>query len=91
MLPQLTVPVVTVTVISPLRIIDVRTPDQQWFDGFHQFSDCVRDGDWLDDGELAAMTPQERKGYRDAIASADYAETSAYLVNHNAYGDRTEY
>jgi hypothetical protein len=89
MLPQLTVPVVTV--ISPLQVLDARTPDQQWFDGFNQYADCMRDGDWLDVGELAVMTPQERKGYNDAISAADYAEWSEYMVNTNSFCDLTEY
>jgi hypothetical protein len=91
MLPQLTLPVVTVTVISPLQVMDARTPDQQWFDGFHQYSDDVRSGDFCSAEELAAMTPQERKGYRDAISAADYAEWSAYREGRNSFCDRTEY
>lgn len=78
-------------VISPLQVFEARTADQQWFAGFNQYSDDVRTGDYCSAEELAAMTPQERKGYRDAMDAESYAETSAYLISTNAYGDRTEY
>jgi hypothetical protein len=87
-LPQV-LPTVTVTAVSPLCLLDAKTPDELWLDGFQMFADCVRTGDYLSAEELAAMTPGERRGYNDAISAADYAETSAYLYNTNAYGDAT--
>jgi hypothetical protein len=88
-LPQTssTVAVQSVTTVSPLQIFDVRTVDEQWFAGFNQYADCMRDGEYLSAEEFDAMTPVERKGYRDAISAADYAEWSAYHESTNAYGD----
>jgi hypothetical protein len=88
--PQV-LPTVTVTAVSPLCLLEARTPDELWLDGFNQYADDVRIGDYLSAEELAAMTPGERKGYNDAIASADYAEWSAYSVSTNSFGDRTEW
>jgi hypothetical protein len=73
-----------------LQIFDVRTVDEQWFDGFHQYADCMRDGEYLSAEEIDAMTPTERRGYHDAIEAADYAEWSAFHESTNAYGDSTE-
>ncbi len=86
-----TADVQSVITVSPLQIIEVRTADEQWFDGFNQYADCVRDGDYLSAEEIDAMTPVERKGYRNAISAADYAEWSAYHESTNAYGDSTEW
>lgn len=95
--PQPTLPAIaqntavwpTVATISPLQVIDARTPDQLWFDGFNQYADCVRDGDYLTAEELAAMTPKERQGYSDAISSHDYAEFVEWRESSNSFGDYT--
>jgi hypothetical protein len=80
-----------IAILPDFVVTVTRTPEEQWFDGFHQYADDVRSGDYCTTEELAAMTPQERKGYRDAISAADYAEWSAYRESTNSFGDRTEY
>jgi hypothetical protein len=71
--------------------VDARSRQQQYEDGFNQFCDCDRTGDYLTAGELAALTEPEMKGYNDAIRAKDAAEYDSYRDNVNSFGDLTEW
>jgi hypothetical protein len=75
---------------SAVEFVVARTVRQQYWDGFDQYCDCARTGDWLDAGELASLTPAERKGYNAAADAQAEAEYAAHRGNVNAYGDYTE-
>jgi len=82
------------TVIVPEVVVSsVSTLPEKtlYWQGYDQYIDCSRDGDWLSAEELAAMTPEEKRGYEAAGRHAADTETYAYLANTNAYGDRTEW
>jgi hypothetical protein len=57
---------------------DTRTHTQQYWDGFEMFCEVDRSGDYLTAGELAALTPDEMRGYNSAIRAKDEATYSAY-------------
>jgi len=63
--------------------------EQEYLNGFCQFSDCARDNDYLAAEEFNAMTSTERQGYTDAIRSANYAEFSEWRERTNSFGDQT--
>ena len=71
--------------------IETRTPQEQRWSGFMTFVECDLTGDYLDAGELAALTPAEMAGWNAAIAAKDEADFAAYLGNRNSFGDLTEY
>jgi len=65
---------------------------QLYWQGYDQYVECFYSGDWLSAGELAAMTPEERRGYEAAARHQADTETEAYLIslNTNAWGDLTQ-
>jgi len=66
-----------------------RTRRQQYEDGFAQYSDDVRTGDYLTGEEFSCMTVDEQRGYRDAISAADYADFVQWREVRNSFGDAT--
>ena len=78
-----------ITVASPTVEQDGRSHRQQYEEGFAQYADDVRSGDYLSAEEFACMTSHEQRGYRDAINAADYADFCQWREVRNSFGDAT--
>jgi Zn-finger nucleic acid-binding protein len=77
--------------LAPSFVVSPLIPAKQlYWQGYDMYCECAITGNWLDAGELAAMTPEEKRGYEAAGRHQADTETYCYLANTNAYGDRTD-
>jgi hypothetical protein len=64
--------------------------DEFWA-GFATFVECDLNGEYLSASELAALSPNEMRGWNAAIEAKDAATYAEYRSNRNSFSDLTEY
>jgi len=79
------------TQVAPTFTVSTLPEKTLYWAGFDTYYECSLTGDYLSTGELAAMLPEEKRGYEYAQRCAADTETYVYLSNRNSFGDLTEW